>query len=191
MKLHPSSEFHQLIDFQSIDHTFYAKLFLHYTLAWKQSKLCLAQLPFRQMDQLCTLNMDVLRDGIAQWVEILYVQELESNNVPYNPLDWCVDWTNDSLIECLMFQALFFSYFLTDLEYILKTLYFYYKRKKINWNNFCKEFCKKSWKKIILGTLDTWSMSRVGPLTQQPSVSYWRLSNLYIWSCFHATYRKI
>ena len=67
MKLHPSSEFHQLIDFQSIDHIFYAKLFLHYTLAWKQSKLCLAQLPFRQMDQLCTLNTDVLREGTMSW----------------------------------------------------------------------------------------------------------------------------
>ena len=33
----------------------------------------------------------------------------------------------------------------------LKTLYFYFckiiKKKKINWNNFCKEFCKKLWKK--------------------------------------------
>ena len=41
----------------------------------------------------------------------------------------------------------------------LKTLYFYFCKviKKINWKDFCKEFRKKLWKKIIHGTLDTWS----------------------------------
>ena len=47
----------------------------------------------------------------------------------------------------------------------LKTLYFYFckvikKIKKVNWKDFCKEFCKKLWKNIILGTSDAWSMRR-------------------------------
>ena len=46
MKLHPSSEFHQLIDFQSIDHTFYAKLFLHYTTGLKAIKALLSSATF-------------------------------------------------------------------------------------------------------------------------------------------------
>ena len=33
-----------------------------------------------------------------------------------------------------------------------------WKNKKINWNDFSKEFCNKSWKKISLGTSDTWSL---------------------------------
>ena len=40
----------------------------------------------------------------------------------------------------------------------------------MNWNNFCKDFCKKLWEKmrknIMLGTSDAWSMSRS---SQQPS----------------------
>ena len=44
----------------------------------------------------------------------------------------------------------------------LKTLYFCFCKiiKEINWNNFCKEFCKKSWKNKIIGTSEAWSMSR-------------------------------
>ena len=40
----------------------------------------------------------------------------------------------------------------------LKTLYFYFckKNKRINWNNFCKEFCKKLWKKN-----NTWNIRRL------------------------------
>ena len=62
----------------------------------------------------------------------------------------------------------------------LKTLYFHLckfkENKKINLNNFCKEFCKKLWKKIILGTSDTCSTSH---LSQQTSVLYCRLSDFY------------
>ena len=49
----------------------------------------------------------------------------------------------------------------------LKTLYFYYK--KINWNDFCKEFCYKLWKKIILGTSDAWSMSYSSQRPSKPA----------------------
>ena len=53
----------------------------------------------------------------------------------------------------------------------LKTLYFYFckfikKYFKINWKDFCKEFCRNYEKIIILGTTDAWSMR---PLSQQPS----------------------
>ena len=63
----------------------------------------------------------------------------------------------------------------------LKTLYFYFcnfiKNKKINWNDFCKEFCKKLWKKK-----NTWNIRRlvdetIIPSTHRPSVLYWRLSD--------------
>ena len=46
----------------------------------------------------------------------------------------------------------------------------------MNWNNFCKEFYKKIWKKIILGTSDAWLTSHS---SQGPSVLYWRLSDSY------------
>ena len=50
----------------------------------------------------------------------------------------------------------------------LKTLHFHICNfiKKINWKGFCKELCKILWKKIILGTSDAWSTSR---LSHRPS----------------------
>ena len=61
---------------------------------------------------------------------------LKSDNLQYNKLGRWVDGTKH-----LMFQALFFFI-------ISYRLYFYFckiikKNKKINWNDFCKEFCKK------------------------------------------------
>ena len=62
----------------------------------------------------------------------------------------------------------------------LKTIHFYHK--KINWNNFWKGFCKKLWKKIILGTSDNWSMS---PLSRRPSkpvyyIEDWRIFTVLV-----------
>ena len=41
--------------------------------------------------------------------------------------------------------------------------------RKINSNNFFKEFCKKLWKEIILGTSDTWSKSRLSQRLSKPA----------------------
>ena len=75
----------------------------------------------------------------------------------FNMIRWLAG-TNDSLTKHLMFQALFFfiiSYWLRA----LKSLYFYFckiiEKKKMNWNNFCKEFCKKLWKN------NTWNIKRL------------------------------
>ena len=57
----------------------------------------------------------------------------------------------------------------------LKTLYFHFC--KINWNDFCKEFCKKLWKKIILGTSDAWSTSHLSHQPSEPAyyIVDWRI----------------
>jgi hypothetical protein len=85
--------------------------------------------------------------------------EDKSKNIQYNTLACWIAGTNDSSTKCLIFQALFFFIISYRLR-ALKTLYFYLykiiKNKKINWNNFCKEFCNKLWKKIMLGTSDAW-----------------------------------
>ena len=64
----------------------------------------------------------------------------------------------------------------------LKTLYFHIcnfikNNKRINWNHFCNEFCKKLWKKI-LETSDTLSSNHLSQRTSKTSVSYCRLLNL-------------
>ena len=71
--------------------------------------------------------------------------------------------TNDSSTKRLMFQALFFfiiSYWLKA----LKTLYLYKKNWKLK--QFFQRILQEIEKKIILGTSDPWSMSR---LSQRPS----------------------
>ena len=44
--------------------------------------------------------------------------------------------------------------------------------------DFCKEFCKKSWKKIILGTSDAWSTIRLSHRPSDPAyyIVNWRIS---------------
>ena len=37
------------------------------------------------------------------------------------------------------------------------------------WNDFCKEFCKKFWKQIVLGTSDAWMVVRLDKQTSQPA----------------------
>ena len=96
----------------------------------------------------------------------IYLSEIRQSTI--HTCNTLVRWdagTKDSSTKRLMFQALFFFIISYRLG-ALKTLYFYYKKiKKINWNDFCKEFCKKLWKKI-LGTSDAWLMSL---LFQRPS----------------------
>ena len=74
----------------------------------------------------------------------------------------------------LMFQALFFYLSFINLGYSKLSIFIFYKKKlkKKNWNYICKEFCKKLWKKIILGTSDAWS---TGQRTSACSVLYCRL----------------
>ena len=69
----------------------------------------------------------------------------------------------------------------------LKTFYFYFcnfikKNKKINLKNFWKEFCKKSWKKIVLGTSDAWSKIR---LSHRPSEPVYYIVNWRIFKSWH------
>ena len=86
---------------------------------------------------------------------------LNSNNLQYNtPCCW-IDRTNQSSTKHLMFQALFFFI----ISYRLRAL----KTEKINWNIFCKEFCKRLWKKIMLGTSDAWLMRHLSQRPSQPA----------------------
>ena len=72
---------------------------------------------------------------------------LKSHNIQYITLGrwdkWLINQASD------VPSIIFFHNFLWIRA--LKTLYFFYKKKKEkkkNWNDFCKEFCKKLWKKI-------------------------------------------
>ena len=68
-----------------------------------------------------------------------------------------------------------------------KTLYFYCcKVIKKNERTFCKEFCKKLWKKIILGTSDARSMN---PSSQRPSVLHiLKIVGFLVWCELALTY---
>ena len=66
----------------------------------------------------------------------------------------------------------------------LKTLYhlFVKLQKNKNWKDFCKEFFKKLWRKINAWNIRCWVNEMIVPLTQQPTVLYWRLSDFrYSW----------
>ena len=54
----------------------------------------------------------------------------------------------------------------------------------MNWKVFCKEFCKKSWKKIILGTSDTWLAIRLSHRPSNPEYYFvnWRIFWQLHWS---------
>ena len=147
------------------------------TKIWKISILFLIYilryyLCINYFDQICL----ILSGCMYIWVR--YLQK--SDNLQYNTLARWFDGTNDSLINRLMFQALFLFKISYRLR-ALKTLYFNFckiiKNTKINWNDFCKEFCKKLWKKN-----HTWNIRRLVdesfvPANQRPSVLYWRLSD--------------
>ena len=47
---------------------------------------------------------------------------------------------------------------------------FFKKNRKIDWKYFCKEFCKKSLKKIILGTSDAWSTIHLSHRPSNPEI---------------------
>ena len=94
---------------------------------------------------------------------------MKSNNLQYNKLAHWVDGTNDSSTKGLM----------------------------LNWNNFCKELCKKFWKKMILGTSDAWLMSRLFHRPSEPAyyIVDWRISShelslVKIVSTFKNTYAR-
>ena len=76
----------------------------------------------------------------------------------------------------------------------LKTLYFYFCNsiKKINWKEFCKELCKKSWKNIILGTSDTWSIIRLSHRQSDPAyyIVNWQILILHDSACCYAFTEK-
>ena len=64
-------------------------------------------------------------------------------------------------------------------------VFFFFLNKQIDWKYFCKEFCKKSWKKIILGTSDAWSTIHLSHRPSDRAWIYLRLTNFRlkpIWS---------
>ena len=104
-------------------------------------------------------NQDII-SKVLHNTNSLHIRHLKSDNLQYNTLVCWFAGTNDSLTKCLMFKALFFTF--SHRLRAIKTLYFLFLwiYKKIHWNQFYKEFCKKSWKKVILGTSATCSMRR-------------------------------
>ena len=101
----------------------------------------------------------------------------KSVNLQHITLGCLDDGTNESSTKSVIFQVLFFYTFYRLRA--LKTVYFYFcnfikKSKKINWKDFCKVFCKQSWKKIILGTSESWSTIH---LSHRPSIFYCKLTD--------------
>ena len=106
----------------------------------------------------------------------------------YNILHW-VAWTmgqtnRQPRVWCSKYYFFYTFYRLRA----LKTLYFYFcnfikKNKKINWKDFCKEFCEKSWKKIIFGTSDAWSAICLSHRPSNPAyyIVNWRISECPTW----------
>ena len=89
---------------------------------------------------------------------------IKSNNVQYNMRGHWVAGTNDSSINCLMFQVLFFSHdFLQNslqksFQFIF---YFFYDFTKMNIKSFGYPKSIRNYEKeIMLGTSDAWLMSR-------------------------------
>ena len=85
-----------------------------------------------------------------------YIAEMKSDNLQFSTLvrwdKWLVDQASDV-------PSIFFI--ISHRLRALKTLYFYFSKfikkiKKINWIDFCKEFCKKLWKKN-----NTWNIRRL------------------------------
>ena len=94
-----------------------------------------------------------------------------------------VDGTNDQASDVPRITFFYNFLFLRA----LKTLFFmnFEKSKRINWNDFCKELCKKLWKKkIILGTSDTWLLSQ---LSQRPSNPAYYIEDCRIFGCFETS----
>ena len=78
---------------------------------------------------------------------ILWLQT--KNPTIFNVICWVVG-TNNSSTKHLMFQALIFFIISIDLGHSKFFIYVYeksLKSKKINWNDFRKDFCKKLWRK--------------------------------------------
>ena len=97
---------------------------------------------------------------------------------PWNPTifdTYIICWLTGSMGRTTHQLSVWCSkhYFFAMISYRLrafKTLYFY------NWNDFCKEFCKKLWKKKLEHQkLGQWVVRPSDPTTKQPSILYWRL----------------
>ena len=102
----------------------------------------------------CFFLYDIFNCRIQKTIQkqnfVKIYEHLKSVNLHYITLGFLDDGTNKSSTKSLMFQLLLFYAFYRLRA--LKTLYFYFcnfikKNKKINWKDFCKEFCKKSWKR--------------------------------------------
>ena len=104
--------------------------------------------------------------------------EIRQSTIYYAGLLWRWDkWIFDQASDVP--RIIFYTFYRLR---ALKTLYFYFcnfikKNKKINWKDFFKEFCKKSWKKN-----NTWNIRRLVddsfvPSSNRPGVIYCRLTD--------------
>ena len=59
----------------------------------------------------------------------------------------------------------------------------------MNWKAFCKIFCKKSWKKIILGTSDVWSTIRLSNRPSNPAWIYLRLTDFWCQKSYYSHHK--
>ena len=89
------------------------------------------------------------------------------------------DGTNESSTKRLMFQVLFFSWFLAEFFSKILSIYLFIFKKntKIKVNSFECPKSIKCLKKIILGTSDAWSTIRLSNRPSDPAWIYLRLTD--------------
>ena len=86
---------------------------------------------------------------------------------------WIVDQASD--VPSIIFLRLFID--LGHSKLFTFIFVFLEKNKQIDWKYFCKEFCKKSFKKIMLGTSDAWSTIHLSHRPSNRAWIYLRLTN--------------
>ena len=100
-------------------------------------------------------------------------------------------WTSDQASDVASIIFFIISHRLRALK-LFFFIFIKLEKIEINWNDFCKEFCKKLWKKISLGTSDTWSLVLLYKRTsvQSYSIIDGRILNPFCLFVFVDTFNK-
>ena len=97
----------------------------------------------------------------------------------YNIIRWFTEPMGQKTRRPSIWRSKYFFFTISYRLVAFKILYFHFCNfiKKINWKDFCKEFCKKSWKKIILEKSDAWLTIRLSHRPRDPAyyIVNWRI----------------
>ena len=119
-----------------------------------------------------------LKSFFQKLIHLYHLTLQKCVNQQYNMLVCWEAGTKDLSTKRLMLQALFFI----DLGHSKLFTFifaFFLKNKRIDWKYFCKEFCKKPWKKLMLGTSDAWLTIHLSHRPRDRAWIYLRLTNFW------------